>query len=144
MFTDMVTILQPRKSGTAELCHYAPDDMDVFQCQRRGQDADKNPVATLHVNGRLMMSDGPYERRTNYAVVRAATGNVLIGGLGIGMILKPILCNPDVTHVVVIEKYLVPIRRTYRDIDFMNSRVRRDGFFVRHVHLCVRAFPLNP
>ena len=95
-FLDMVTLLQPRKQGVASLNHFTPDEMDIFQCQRRGQDADENPVVTLNVNGRLMMSDG---------IVKAATGRVLIGGLGIGMILPPILRKPDVTHVVVIERY---------------------------------------
>lgn len=52
----------------------------------------------------LMMTDTDMERRTNWGVLHAATGRVLIAGLGIGMIVIPILKNPDVTSVTVVEK----------------------------------------
>jgi hypothetical protein len=52
-----------------------------------------------------MMSDTAYEQRTNREFVRAAKGHVLVAGLGIGMILVPVLQNPDVTSVTVVEKY---------------------------------------
>ena len=42
----------------------------------------------LHVDGELMMSDTPFERRTNEEFVRKASGKVMIAGLGIGMILN--------------------------------------------------------
>jgi spermidine synthase len=38
-------------------------------------------------------------------VLREARGDVLIAGLGIGMILVPILSKPEVNRVLVIEKY---------------------------------------
>jgi hypothetical protein len=53
----------------------------------------------------VMMSDFHYERVTCEEVVRRAHGDVLIGGLGLGMILHPILKIEAVRSVTVIEKY---------------------------------------
>lgn len=53
----------------------------------------------------IMMSDLYYERETCVEVVERAHGNVLIAGLGIGMILHPILRKPDVRSLTVVEKY---------------------------------------
>ena len=39
------------------------------------------------------MTDTPMERRTNMEFMRKAHGDVLIGGLGIGMIIAPLLCK---------------------------------------------------
>jgi spermidine synthase len=57
----------------------------------------------LKVGGILMMSDTQMEQRTNREVVHKARGRVLISGLGIGMILVPILAKPEVTSVTVLE-----------------------------------------
>ena len=54
-------------------------------------------------NGKLVMSDTPAERRDHLAFVRAATGDVLISGLGLGMCLAACLRKPDVTSITVIE-----------------------------------------
>jgi len=54
---------------------------------------------------RVMMSDLYYERVTCVEVVERAHGDVLIAGLGIGMILHPILRKEAVRSVAVVEKY---------------------------------------
>ena len=51
-----------------------------------------------------LMSDTPDEKRTNLEIMRIARGNVLIAGLGIGMILWPMLDFVDVTSVDVVER----------------------------------------
>jgi hypothetical protein len=61
--------------------------------------------ARLMIRGVLMMSDTQMERDTNLEFVRHARGDVLIAGLGLGLILFAIADNPDVRHVTVIEKY---------------------------------------
>lgn len=61
------------------------------------------PVCCLYVGHVLMMSDGVNEHDTNRAIVREARGDVLIAGLGLGMILIPILRKPDVRSVTVLE-----------------------------------------
>lgn len=58
---------------------------------------------TLKINGQLWMSDTPLETKTNAAFIRAARGDVLIGGLGLGVILRPLLAKKQVMSVVIIE-----------------------------------------
>lgn len=60
--------------------------------------------ARLYVGNVLMMSDTPMERRTNWEVVREARGDVLVAGLGLGLILYPMLVNPEVRSITVVEK----------------------------------------
>lgn len=62
----------------------------------------------LHVGNVLMMSDTPFERRTNEEFIRNAHGEVMIAGLGIGLLLenlKPLVAEGKVTRIVVYEKY---------------------------------------
>lgn len=62
----------------------------------------------LYVNGELMMSDTPMEKKTNMEFIRNAHGEVMIAGLGIGLILEnliPLYEDGKVTKVVVYEKY---------------------------------------
>lgn len=54
-------------------------------------------------NGSVIMSDTPNERRDHYEPVDRATGNILINGLGLGMVLNACLLKPEVTHATVIE-----------------------------------------
>jgi spermidine synthase len=63
-------------------------------------------------SGRIecMMSDLSYERSTCTEVVERAHGDMLIAGLGLGMILHPILSKPEVRSVTVVEKYPDVIR----------------------------------
>lgn len=52
-----------------------------------------------------VMSDTPMEKRTNTEVLMRARGHVLVAGLGLGMILRPMLANKKVKKVTVVEKY---------------------------------------
>lgn len=52
----------------------------------------------------IVMSNTPMEMRTNYAIMHRAFGNVLIAGLGLGMILIPISRLLNVRRIVVVEK----------------------------------------
>lgn len=51
----------------------------------------------------LIMSDTPAERWDHLPFVRAAAGDVLMSGLGLGMCLGAILKKPTVTSVTVLE-----------------------------------------
>jgi len=64
---------------------------------------DPGRYVQLLVEGKLVMSDTRAEANTNRMVVANAKGNVLIAGLGIGLILIPILRKPEVRRVEVIE-----------------------------------------
>jgi len=54
--------------------------------------------------GPTIMSDTWMERQTNREFVRQAKGDVLIAGLGIGMVLLDVQDKPEVTSVTVVEK----------------------------------------
>jgi spermidine synthase len=58
------------------------------------------------------MTDTPFERLSNYDAVQRAQGRVFIGGLGLGMVLLPILVKPTVTHVLVYEQSQVVVDLT--------------------------------
>lgn len=53
---------------------------------------------------KVMMSNTPMEVSTNREAYDAATGDVLINGLGMGMLLEAILHKPGVRSVRVIER----------------------------------------
>ena len=58
---------------------------------------------SLRCNGFIIMSDTPDEIRDHLTAIKFATGNVLINGLGLGMVLQACLKKESVTHVTVIE-----------------------------------------
>lgn len=58
----------------------------------------------LKVGGQLVMSDTDMERTTNLDAVRDSRGDVLIGGLGIGLIVLPMLAKGIVRSVTVVER----------------------------------------
>lgn len=53
--------------------------------------------------GTVVMSDTPAEMHDHYAPVRAATGEVLINGLGLGMVVQACLEKHSVARVTVVE-----------------------------------------
>lgn len=57
----------------------------------------------LMINNGVMMSNTNFEIKTNYEFVSNAKGNILINGLGLGMILEKILEKDEVKQVTVIE-----------------------------------------
>lgn len=66
-----------------------------------------NKYIKLIIANNLVMSDTPYERITNQKFVNNAHGNVLIGGLGIGLLIKallPKLENGEIRHISIWEK----------------------------------------
>lgn len=57
----------------------------------------------MHAEREVVMSNTPMEVASNRQAYRHATGQVLINGLGMGMLLEAVLSKPDVTLVRVIE-----------------------------------------
>ena len=105
----MADLLAPAEQGVAKVEHILVTKEDVARASWGSVDryAATKPgrYACLMVNGHLMMTDTDMERITNLDFVRRATGDVLVAGLGLGMILHPICAKPDVRSVTVIEKY---------------------------------------
>src|SRR3990167_4724810 len=70
----------------------------------RGRYTPAGTYTGLYHKGHIIMSDTPDEIRDHLGAVRVAKGQVLINGLGLGVVLKAILEKPEVEHVTVIEK----------------------------------------
>jgi hypothetical protein len=55
-------------------------------------------------DGLYMMSDHPTERLTNQMFIDVAKGDVIIFGLGIGMIIVPLLESDEIKSILIVEK----------------------------------------
>lgn len=104
-FPTMTEIVPEGVIGVAKIEHREVPEFGARMAAIRGQRLSAGTFCYLSVGGTLYMSDTDNERFTNYDVLRESHGNVLIAGLGIGMILHPILAKREVTSVTVIEKY---------------------------------------
>jgi hypothetical protein len=100
------------KSGIWTIARFSVSEKDAEFDAMRGMFSGggmgrHTPVGTytsLHRGGTIVMSDTPDEIRDHRRFMRNATGNVLIAGLGLGMVLQGVARKPDVTHVTVVEK----------------------------------------
>lgn len=101
----MVDVVPPGKQGIAEVRHVVVSERQAMFAAMRGERLAAGPLAQLFVEGGLMMSDGSNEKGTNWQAVREAHGDVLVVGLGIGMVLVPILRKAEVRSVTVVEKF---------------------------------------
>lgn len=109
-FTPMHKVLKPGTVGAARLETFTvskeQSQRTAFGIFSQGADAfvAQGTYCRLYVGRELVMSDTQMERRSNYAVVHQARGDVFIAGLGLGMILVPILAKEEVESVLVVER----------------------------------------
>jgi hypothetical protein len=110
-FVPMVDIVPEGEIGNAKIGHFEIED-DIgsklfnLRATREGQPwAAVKPgrYAKLLTHGSLMMTDTPMEQRTNLAMASIAEGDVLIGGLGLGMLVVPLLAKEAVRSLTVVE-----------------------------------------
>ena len=106
-FDAMTNVLPEGQQGVAKIDHFTigQNDLLVSIADHHEDFVHMGRYARLKVNGEVMMTDSPMEKRTNLEVIERSRGRVLIAGLGLGMILRPILRKPEVTHVTVLERY---------------------------------------
>lgn len=114
-FPNMVQFLKERETEHFRLEYFDVTEEDLRRCsmldavqgrcEYRGLTVGKY-VRLRRNNGfsNVMMSDTWMEKRSNYGFFLNARGDVLIAGLGIGMVLMGIQNKPEVTSVIVIEK----------------------------------------
>jgi hypothetical protein len=109
-YAKMVDILPEGHIGSACVRHIeVPPDMAELTRLRaliNNRPRDYVPAgryAQLYIDGELYMSDTPTEQRENNELIQMAYGSVLIAGLGLGMVLVPLLANPNVTSITVVE-----------------------------------------
>lgn len=101
----VASIVPEGRHGTAEVRHFTPSKEDIARLFREeGEHIEHRVHAELRINRQLVMSDSSMEHRSNEEVIRRSHGHVLIGGLGLGMILPPLLAKREVATVTVIEK----------------------------------------
>jgi hypothetical protein len=114
LFPEMAELVPQGAKGRASVHHVTVDaEGGRTACYVYGEFKTPSPPGTyvsLRVmndagQAQVMMSDFHYERSTCAEVVRRAHGDVLIAGLGVGMILHPIVKKQQVRSVTVVEKY---------------------------------------
>jgi len=113
MFPVMSEYLEPATKGDFKITHYDLTEerlriSKVRDMMNRRQEFDGQQAGTivcLHGGGELMMSDTEMERRTNNWFFWNAHGDVLIGGLGLGMVLLGVEAKEKVKSITVIEKH---------------------------------------
>lgn len=99
MYSNMTEILTPGEVGNAKLDKYHIEGFAAWV-----NHITPGEYVRLIVNGTLMMSNTDMEKWTSIKFVRKAEGNVLICGLGIGLVLLPLFKNPSVKTITVIEQ----------------------------------------
>jgi hypothetical protein len=110
MFEPMVKLIPPGAKGVAKVRHITITQQGAVSMllrelvtHGREKASPAGSYCQLIVGGEVMMSDTRLEHDTNQTVVREASGDVLIAGLGIGLILVPILAKACVKSVTVVE-----------------------------------------
>lgn len=118
VFMNMAELLEERQNGAWKL--------EKFTVERNNlaamiQGVTPGTYIRLLHNGECVMSDTSMEKRTNMDFYCNAWGNVLVGGLGIGMIILAIQDKPEVRSITVIEKYQEVIDMVASQLDFNNK-----------------------
>lgn len=105
-FVPMIRVIPEATIGHVAVDHFTVSEQEsrftALQGARGYVPAGR--YARLKIHNHTVMSDTEYEHKTNHGVVSAARGSVLIAGLGLGMVLLPILRKREVRRVVVVEK----------------------------------------
>ena len=120
MWKDMSLLLEDRKEGNFKLERFTIDKNN-FRAMMDG--VHEGVYMRLLHNGEVVMSNTNMEKRTNSSFVINACGDVVIGGLGIGMIIMAIQDKPEVKSITVIEKYQEVIDMVATQLNF-NDKVK--------------------
>ena len=105
MYYDMTELLKPKKINNYCLEYFSITDIDESICH--GIPFNKKFIRLIDENekfNRCIMSNTPMEEYTNREFVEKAHGDILIAGLGIGMIILPLQDKEAVKSITIIEK----------------------------------------
>jgi len=98
----------PRKVGSAEIATtrykrgtYLMERVDGYDLYKLDKPI---TIHVLRIDGEEVMVDDPLHWHGMRGLAEHAEGNVLIGGLGLGLILHHMVNNAKVTHITVVEK----------------------------------------
>ena len=98
------------ENATISAFEYKRSDnpLDYVRRMMEGLQCEDGKYVKLIVDGELVMSDTSMEKRSNMEFVHKAHGNVLVAGLGIGLIIKNVwdkLQSGEITKLTIIEKH---------------------------------------
>lgn len=104
MFPNMQEKVPECRRGLVELEHTRHSHREAYVVGRtRNELRTTDPMVQMNIDRVGWMFDTLHEKWMNRTAVLNARGDVLIGGLGMGMILWPILRKRSVTSVTVLE-----------------------------------------
>lgn len=89
--------------GTAKLEDFEASGVHLAIANIKGARLKPGNYKRLLINGDLVMSDTPKERRDHFPLFDNAKGHVLINGLGMGCALNVLFHKPEVESITVIE-----------------------------------------
>ncbi len=124
-FRPMIELVPETREGDYEIYHHALDEefvklqqiRSIFSfsagesryleattyCELRRHWNVTSSDGEVYEHSKVIMSDTPMERMTNSDFIRASKGDVLIAGLGMGMVLWPLINKEEVKSITVIE-----------------------------------------
>lgn len=92
--------------GEVKIVHDTPDMLTLtwLRGKLNGQPLRAEKYTRLLIGGSLWMTDAEFECFTSAPIVSRMEGDVLIGGLGLGLILPAVLQRKSVKSVLVVER----------------------------------------
>jgi hypothetical protein len=120
MFQAMHEILNENRIGEYRLEKYTIEEGNLAAMM---QGVPIGKYIRLCNRSGVVMSDTPMEKNTNREVIRRANGDVFIAGLGIGLIVLPILEKEDVKSITILEKYPEVIELVGKQLP-LNNKVK--------------------
>lgn len=103
--TNLTTLLKDKEKNDYRVEHFQITALDKkgYRIALRDGIPPGKYVRLVHKNETLM-SNTPMEIKSNTTFCERANGDVLIGGLGIGMIVLPIMEKENVRSITILEK----------------------------------------
>lgn len=101
MARNFIDILPVYKNRNIESSNYSLETQNQI-CAYSGENREYVIMKDLNT-GKCMMSDHLTEAYTNKKFIDNAKGDVLVFGLGLGFILFPLMEDPSITRIVVVE-----------------------------------------
>lgn len=106
MYSEYKVSIPSGTSGNWSVSPLIVSEKQSFYDRLTSKDGRYTPEGTytvLKCGSEIIMSDTPDEIRDHIPFIRQAKGDILINGLGLGMVVKACLSKPSVTSVTVIE-----------------------------------------
>jgi hypothetical protein len=118
-YIDVKQYLEEKTVGDFSLKKFSIDNSNRgFRCT-----IPNGNYISLMEKGSCVMSDTPMEKRTNLEFIEKAHGDVLIAGLGIGLIVLPIQNKEEVKSITILEKNKEVIELVAEKLPF-NDKVK--------------------